>query len=900
MRPYLGILIDSFWEAVGNKVLWALLIGWTFLLACLAPFGYVSERSFRLTSADIDDRDKLVEKLAKGAKGQGSLAIQAVSKCLEDDFLGDVKEAVKENGDRIRPSDLAKGLNAAIQSRELYSEDAFPRAVNRKRLKPLLESEIDSLSEADVEELNRELLSLAFPLELERPRGEQLWIGYGGFKIGDALPISRRQIREFLEPFILQFIIKFGLAVLAVFVAIIVTSPIIPDTFRSGSLHLLLSKPISRVWLYLSKFFGGTVFVLVNITFVLVGLYFIAGLRFDIWNPGLLYCIPLLLFVFVIFYSVSGLAGLLWGNPIVCVVSCMIFWFCCFCLGFAKQAMLPWVEINPQIAKVRQIEDKVTVLNETGDFSVWNPEFSVWQPAIDAGGRGGTKKTFGPIYEPKSRKVLVKSFLRTPFGTTFSRSRKLNMISLGESKDEDASKPDDSDSEAPKTDAAEESTEAETADASEETSAQPEETDADDSSEALAEDSGSAESQDEEEGVGGAEESSDSTDATTDSSDEKTEDSQDDGDAEQPEENSESEGELGDNDEVADGEKDERRVKSAREARQEALWVFDQGPEIPTQCFDMLEMSDGTILAICRGGIYKLNLERLEIISAGDKALFGLLNIGSWASNTAFENIAPDSYFLSDNSSISLTEDGSGLIVFNSGTVDRLGLANGRFKVLTSSKLETKDADNTEAALVQSNNEFCVVARDGLPIEILDSNLEPKLQAELSSEEDIKQLRWIPDTNSVAIVTHSGAFRKLDCETGEMTEFQMPVSGDVTNVDWLSSDEAWVGVKPNRVYKVNFDKLSAVESYVPAASMLDNIYGWGVKPLYNLLPKPAALDDAMLYMLTGSETQSLNVVTNDLESAKVELDIWPPILANLGFVAFVLGVSCIYVARKEF
>ncbi len=59
MKPYFAILIDSFWEAVANRVLWVLLIGWTLVLAGLAPFGYVTERSFKLVSSDIDNVDLL-------------------------------------------------------------------------------------------------------------------------------------------------------------------------------------------------------------------------------------------------------------------------------------------------------------------------------------------------------------------------------------------------------------------------------------------------------------------------------------------------------------------------------------------------------------------------------------------------------------------------------------------------------------------------------------------------------------------------------------------------------------------------------------------------------------------------------------------------------------------------
>jgi ABC-type transport system involved in multi-copper enzyme maturation permease subunit len=104
---------------------------------------------------------------------------------------------------------------------------------------------------------------------------------------------------------------------------------------------------------------------------VLIGLYLIAGIRFDIWNEGLLYCIPLLLFVFIIFYSVSALVGLLWGNAIVCVVSCIIFWLFCFAIGAIHDGMQQHVELLPQITRVDKIDGKLMVVNQRGDFSLW-------------------------------------------------------------------------------------------------------------------------------------------------------------------------------------------------------------------------------------------------------------------------------------------------------------------------------------------------------------------------------------------------------------------------------------------------------------------------------------------------------------------------------------------------
>jgi hypothetical protein len=72
-----------------------------------------------------------------------------------------------------------------------------------------------------------------------------------------------------------------------------------------GSLHSVaeqadISKIVTCSWLSSS---AGPYSYFLNITYLLVGLYFIAGLRFDIWNEGLLAVIPVVVFVFVIFFS---------------------------------------------------------------------------------------------------------------------------------------------------------------------------------------------------------------------------------------------------------------------------------------------------------------------------------------------------------------------------------------------------------------------------------------------------------------------------------------------------------------------------------------------------------------------------------------------------------------------
>lgn len=828
MRPYFAILIDSFWEAVGNRVLWVLLFGWALVLAGLSPFGYVTERSFKLSSNDIDNFDKIKEKLLEGAKGRGNESVQAIAAKLNSDFLEKLKPVPESSGDnrgrRLRPADIAKELNTVIDAKDLYSAESFPSAEKRPKLKPLIEQGVDKLSEFEREELNRELLQLAFPLELTRPRSEQLWIGYAGFKLGEPINISRKQIKQFVEPLLLGFLIKLGLGVVAVFVALIVTSPIVPETFRSGSLHLLLSKPISRIWLYLFKLFGGCIFVLFNITFVLIGLYLIAGIRFDIWNEGLLYCIPLLLFVFIIFYSVSALVGLLWGNSIVCVVSCIIFWLFCFAIGAIHDGMQQHVELLPQISRIDKIDGKIMAVSQRGDFSLWNEKFSVWQPALE-NEFGGQARTFGPLYDPKRKQIVVKTFFRMgPFAGLSARSRKISIIRLG---DEDES------------------------------------IDKDDAQYEM-QDNGAASPVD-----------SSTTDASTVAEKKSTDKS-----------------EKADS---ANAKEANRDPKTIAEARTNSYWMGETGPEIPQQLIEMTQVG-GELITVCRGGIFRLNWDK-DLSKSGSNVLMGMLQKLVPGTN-AFENVAPKDFVMSDNSSAAATADGNGLVIYNSGNVDILHYAKHRFEVVASTKIE---GEGTEPALVIANDKYCVVARDSLPLIVFDANLKPvRKEVPLPDKNNTRQLVWIPDSNQAAIVTHTGNWFKLDCESGKLTTIPSPYAGKITTTTWESPTKVLLGIKPNRVVEYDLASNSVLKEFKPTMSTLEMVYNWGVNPLYQLNPKPSALDNAMGYLLSGNQTQSMNIVTNDLKQAQVQIDVWRPIITNLAFVAVMLAIGCIYVARKEF
>jgi hypothetical protein len=156
---------------------------------------------------------------------------------------------------------------------------------------------------------------------------------YGGLDFPANFAVDKTQFVTLVNQFVVPVIIDWLLGFALVFLGILVTASIIPDMLQPGSLHLLLSKPVSRTVLLLSKFVGGCAFVFLCVVQLVVGLYLVAGLRLDVWNIRLLWCIPVSVFLFSVFYSVSLVAGLRWRSPILAIAVTTIFGTTCMVVG---------------------------------------------------------------------------------------------------------------------------------------------------------------------------------------------------------------------------------------------------------------------------------------------------------------------------------------------------------------------------------------------------------------------------------------------------------------------------------------------------------------------------------------------------------------------------------------
>src|SRR6185503_17664571 len=269
MRPYLAIIKDSFREALASRILYIMLGLITLLLVLVAPLTYRQELTVGLHDDDANwpeliDQLKLAEKETKASptrriwtqltpdqqKKVSELKRPPKQPTIRQAF--DYKDAVEG---------IAKALNEVSHKPELYDRASWPSTSLTFEGRQLVGKGIEKLDESDKLRLNRILFEAAFPGIVRPSPRTSFQLRYAFVSdILDPLPITKGDFRDAVAA-LLPFLIDKILLGVGLLIAIIVTSPMIPQTFDPGSLHLLLSKPIGRSLLYLTKFLGGCAYV---------------------------------------------------------------------------------------------------------------------------------------------------------------------------------------------------------------------------------------------------------------------------------------------------------------------------------------------------------------------------------------------------------------------------------------------------------------------------------------------------------------------------------------------------------------------------------------------------------------------------------------------------------------
>nr|WP_255713045.1 ABC transporter permease [Rhodopirellula sp. JC740] len=347
-RPYFAVIWDSFHAAMASRVLWAAMLAIWVLLGLLAPIGVREDYTTTFRWFDVYNGTRMKAMLAQGMvdpslddKPLGRIASampQELSRKLKRVGEGDevriplpmltdaLNDLIDQQYKELRPDQDAVDVNDGDEAQQQpkqswYDANVWSETVRLRELRELDDTPDDELSDSLIRRRARLRVEAALPGVFEARSARSVLLTYGTLDFPTGFEIDRARFESLFNQFVIPTLVHWLLGFVLVFLGVLVTASIIPDMLQAGSLHLLLSKPVSRPALLIAKFVGGCAFVFLCVAQLVIGLYLIAGIRLEIWNPRILWCIPVAVFLFAVFFSVSVPAGLKWRSPIISIAA---------------------------------------------------------------------------------------------------------------------------------------------------------------------------------------------------------------------------------------------------------------------------------------------------------------------------------------------------------------------------------------------------------------------------------------------------------------------------------------------------------------------------------------------------------------------------------------------------
>ncbi|MCX7878898.1 MAG: ABC transporter permease [Ignavibacteria bacterium] len=114
---------------------------------------------------------------------------------------------------------------------------------------------------------------------------------------------------------------------LIIFFSIISTASFIPSMLEKGTIDLLISKPISRTTILISKYLGAVLFVFLSMVFLLGSIWLILSFKSSYWDFTFLFSILSISFAFAVMYSIVVLIGLTTNSSIISILVCFFLIF---------------------------------------------------------------------------------------------------------------------------------------------------------------------------------------------------------------------------------------------------------------------------------------------------------------------------------------------------------------------------------------------------------------------------------------------------------------------------------------------------------------------------------------------------------------------------------------------
>jgi ABC-type transport system involved in multi-copper enzyme maturation permease subunit len=138
--------------------------------------------------------------------------------------------------------------------------------------------------------------------------------------------IDSDEARATIAGILVHLIVAPTIGWVGIILALVATASTFPSMMESGGIDILLSKPINRTQVFLGKYAGAMVFILLQ-ALIFVGLTFlVVGVRWKHWIWGYLWVIPLLVLLFSYLFCFTALFGVITRRAMPALLLTLIAW----------------------------------------------------------------------------------------------------------------------------------------------------------------------------------------------------------------------------------------------------------------------------------------------------------------------------------------------------------------------------------------------------------------------------------------------------------------------------------------------------------------------------------------------------------------------------------------------
>ncbi|MCH7573378.1 MAG: ABC transporter permease [Planctomycetes bacterium] len=152
-------------------------------------------------------------------------------------------------------------------------------------------------------------------------------IAYGIWEIEGPFTTNSPLTRPFYMGVFSYFIVNIWMTWAATILALVSTTSIYPDFLAGGAIDIVLSKPISRLKLFVCKYIASLLFVILQVTIFSAGIFLCVGLRLGEWNPKIFLAIPIITIFFSYLFSFNVLTGIVTRSSLTALLLTILFWF---------------------------------------------------------------------------------------------------------------------------------------------------------------------------------------------------------------------------------------------------------------------------------------------------------------------------------------------------------------------------------------------------------------------------------------------------------------------------------------------------------------------------------------------------------------------------------------------